>query len=159
MSDTTRLFLLAVLVAVLGALGLALWLIGAETLRTLAFILVGAVALAVILAASALPIRAARKKDMTGETRILDGTRTVVRETRVLDGRQALAPEVKLLQLPQQPTGGAWPELLRASYQAGLLGNPRQTIEQGAERSAAGQDLAEFDLTGGGDEWGGDISP
>lgn len=154
MSDTTRLLLLAVLVAVLGALGLAMWLIGAETLRALAFIFVGAVALAVILAAAALPIRAARKKDPTGETRYVDGTRTVIKE-RVLDGRAVTAPDVRVLQLPQQPAGGAWPELLRASYQAGLLGTPSARDPRAAGQ---GDSIPDFDFTGGRDEWGGEIT-
>jgi hypothetical protein len=144
------------------ALALSVWLIGADRLFILALILVGSVGLAAVIAASALPIRAAKKRDMTGETRVLDGTRTVIRETKVLDGRAVTSPEVKLLQLPQQPTGGAWPELLRASYQAGLLGNGRAVPRQ---------DLPEYDLTGGGNgngaaewndnigEWSGDITP
>jgi len=159
MSDVTRLALLIIGGAFLLALALAIWLIGADRLFILALILVGSIGMAAVIASSALPIRAARKRDMTGETRVLDGTRTVIRETKVLDGRAVTSPEVKLLQLPQQPTGGAWPELLRASYQAGLLGNGR-TVPR--------QDLAEYDLTGSNDggewddssgEWGGSIAP
>lgn len=148
MNDTTRLFLIGVTAAIIGALALAIWMIGADRLFTLALIFVGGVVLAGLVAASALPIRAARKKDPTGETRILDGTRTIVKETKVLDGR---APaDVKLLQLPPQPQGGAWPELLRASWQAGLLANPKQP---------KAQDPQDFDFTGDNDGWGGDIAP
>ena len=121
--------------------------------------------MAAIIAASALPIRAAKKKDPTNETRVLDGTRTVIRETKVLDGRAMTSPEVKLLQIPAQPAGGAWPELLRASYQAGLLGNGQRAA------TVPSSELAEYDLTGGGNgagaddwydpagEWGGNITP
>jgi len=161
MNDVTRLFLLIAGAAILAAGMLAIWLIGADRLFILALILVGSIGMAAIIASSALPIRAAKKRDMTGETRVLDGTRTVIRETKVLDGRAVTSPEVKLLQLPQQPQGGAWPELLRASYQAGLLGNGRPVPRQ---------DLAEYDLTGSNDaggaewddstgEWGGSIAP
>jgi hypothetical protein len=158
MNDLAKLFLLAVAAAILAAMVLAVWLIGEGTLRNLAYIFVGGLVLAAIIASSALPIRAHRKRDMTGETRILDGTRTIVRETKVLDGRAPAQTDVKLLQLPQQPQGGAWPELLRASWQAGLLANPRQGAGNGAS-SANGQDLAEFDFRGGGDSWDGDITP
>lgn len=164
MSDVTRLALLIIGGAFLLALALAIWLIGADRLFILALILVGSVGMAAVIAASALPIRAARKRDMTGETRVLDGTRTVIRETKVLDGRAVTSPEVKLLQLPQQPTGGAWPELLRASYQAGLLGNGQRSA------TVPSSELAEYDLTGGNNgageewidhtgEWGGSIAP
>jgi len=161
MNDVTRLALLIIGGAFLLALALSVWLIGAETLRNVAYILAGAVALALILASSALPIRAAKKRDMTGEANHYyhDGTRTV-EKIHTIDGRAVTSPEVKLLQLPQQPTGGAWPELLRASYQAGLLGNGR-TVPR--------QDLPEYDLTGSNDggaewddstgEWGGSIAP
>jgi hypothetical protein len=139
--------------AVGGALVFAIWQIGPGTLRNLAYILVVAVALALVIGAAAFPIRAYRHKDYTGETRILDGTRTVVKETKILDGRAVTAPEVKLLQLPAQPQGGAFPELLRAAYQSGVLANPRQ--RPGAPLPP-GQDLDEIDLTSG-DDWGGPI--
>ena len=48
----------------------------------------------------------------------------------MIDSRPAaagLAPQVKLLQLPAAPQGGAFPELLRAAYQAGTLrGAPQE---------------------------------
>lgn len=154
MSDVTRLALLIIGGACLLALALAVWLIGADTLRTLALILTGAVALAVILAASALPLRAWRKRDPSGEAHHYhDGTR-VIEKVHTIDGRAVTSPEVKLLQLPAQPQGGAWPELLRASYTAGLLGNPRQP----GATVVSGQDLAELDLAGDGDGWAGDIT-
>lgn len=131
MSDTTRLFLIAVLVAALLLGAVALWLIGADRLFTLALILVCGLVMAGMIAASALPIRAARKRDMTGETRILDGTRTIVRETKVLDGRAPAQNDIRLLQLPAAPSGAAFPEMLRAAYTAGQLRAPRndQPIE------------------------------
>jgi len=159
MNDTAKVFLLAVAVALIVTLGLAVWLIGAETLRTVALILFSALALGLILAASAFPIRAWKRKDMTGETHHYhDGTKTVVQETRILDGRQMTAPEVKLFQLPTQPMGGAFPELLRAAYQAGALtdGRGRASYPAAAETP---RELPAVDLAGEADGWTGPVYP
>jgi hypothetical protein len=156
MNDTLKGFLLAVAVAVLAALGVFLWLVGAETLRLVALVIGGAVALALILGASALPIRAYRRKDMTGETHHYhDGTKTIVKETRVIDGRAVTSPEVKLLQLPEQPQGGAFPELLRAAFQAGALTDGRANYQP----AQADRELRELDLDPDVDGWEGDVTP
>jgi len=165
MNDVTKAAVFLLAAAFLAAALLAVYMIGAETLRNVAYILAGAVALALILASSALPIRAAKKRDVTGEANHYyhDGTRTV-EKIHTIDGRAVTSPEVKLLQLPQQPAGGAWPELLRASYQAGLLGNGQRAA------TVPSSELAEYDLTGGNGagaddwydpagEWGGNITP
>lgn len=121
MNDTTRLFLFAVLVAVLLLGAAALWLLGSDRLFLLALIFVGGLVMAGIIAASAFPIRAARKRDMTGETHYYhDGTRTV-KEVKVLDGRAPAQNDIKLLQLPAAPSGAAFPEMLRAAYESGQL--------------------------------------
>lgn len=113
-----------VLAVVVGA-GLSVWLIGAERLMTLALILVGGLVLAVVVGASALPIRAYRRRDMTGETHYVhDGTKTIIRE-RVIDSRPAPFPA---LPAPAQTPFGVFPELLRASYQAGRLAAPRADV-------------------------------
>ena len=160
MNDASKGFFIALGLALVVALALAVWLIGASTLQTVALILGAGGAAAAILAASALPIRAYRRRDMTGETHHYhDGTKTIVREreTRILDGRQVTAPEVKLLQLPQQTNGGAYPELLRAAFAAGTMRLPAQRPEAAA---IPDQDLQELDLTGDGlDGWGGEIRP
>lgn len=127
MNDAAKGFFIALGLALVVALGLAVWLLGSERLMTLGLIFVTGLTLALVFAAASLPIRAFRRRDQTGETHYVhDGTKTIVRETRILDGRQVTAPEVKLLQLPAQAQGGAFPELLRAAYQAGTLGNPAQ---------------------------------
>jgi hypothetical protein len=155
-SDTAKGFLLAVAVALLAALGVFLWLVGAETLRTVALVISGALALALTLGASALPIRAYRRKDLTGETHHYhDGTKTIVKEVRVIDGRQSVAPEVKLLQLPAQAPGGAFPELLRAAYAAGTMRLP----DRRQEEPAIDAELRELDLDPDRDGWEGDITP
>lgn len=133
--------------AALGTLGLAVWMIGGETLRAVAVILAGAVALA----ASALPIRAYRRRDPTGETHYYhDGTTHT--ETRILDGRAVEAP--RLYQLPAAPQGAAYPELLRAAWQAGMLASGSQAA-RADDPADQGQELRPLD----GSEWGGDIAP
>ena len=118
------LILLLLMASVVAGTIYTIHLIGADTVAFLASTLVGAVATAIVLAALALPIRAWRKNDsppVVERHHYHDGTRTIVKEVR-LDGRAVEAP--KLYQLPppaQNP--GAFPELLRAAYQAGSLQN------------------------------------
>lgn len=158
MAEIGRLFLLVMAVSLMAALILAVWLIGAATLQMVALILAGAVAASLVIGATAFPIRAWRRRDPTGETHHYhDGTRTVVREVRVLDGRQPTAPEVKLLQLPAQPTGGAFPELLRAAYAAGV--GRALNASDPAAGGPSDHELDEVDLAGDADGWGGAIRP
>lgn len=58
MNDAAKGFLIALGLALVVALGLAVWLLGGERLMTLALILIIALGLALVLAAAALPIRA-----------------------------------------------------------------------------------------------------
>jgi len=122
-SETVSGLGIALAVALVAAALLAVYLIGGDRLYVLAAVLVGGLVLAGVLAGLALVIRAYRKNDAPPviEKHIYHEGRQIIRETRVIDGRQALAPEVKLLQLPAQAPGGAFPELLRAAYQAGTL--------------------------------------
>jgi len=80
--DTMGGFYVALGLALVAAAGLAVWLIGAARLALLATVLtVGVVAIGLIVA-SAFPIRAWKRRDITGEKHYFhDGTRTVVRET------------------------------------------------------------------------------
>lgn len=141
------------------ALIFAMWQIGTSTLRTLGLILVGAIALALVIGASALPIRAWRRKDFTGDHYHSDGTKTIVKEVRVIDGRQVTAPEVKLLQLPAQPQAGAYPELLRAAYQAGATTLPARSASrwQPDPGDYSETNIEEVDLTSP-EGWNGDIT-
>lgn len=154
--------MLALGLALGAALLLAVYLIGSETLRTLGLILVVAIALAVVIGASALPIRAWRRKDFTGDHFHTDGTRTVIKETRVLDGRAPAQTDVKLLQLPAQPQGALYPELLRAAYQAGRISPTSSFAQQQAggnyDPGAAYTEAALPDVGFAGDEWSGDIT-
>lgn len=145
--------LIALAVALVAGALLGVYLIGSETLRTLGLILVVAIALAVVIAASALPIRAWRRRDFTGDHYHTDGTRTIVKEVRVLDGRVAEGP--KLYQLPAQPQGAAFPDLLRAAYAAGATALPaRSSSRPAAEPDYEEVELPEIDMTDG---WNGDI--
>jgi hypothetical protein len=156
-NDASKGFFIALGLALVVAAGLAVWLLGRDRLMTLALIFVIGLTLALVMGAASLPIRAYRRKDQTGETHYVhDGTKTIVRETRILDGRQVTAPEVKLLQLPAQAQGGAYPELLRAAFAAGTMRLPAQRQEAAA---VPDQDLTELDLSGDLDGWGGEIRP
>lgn len=148
--------LIALALALIAGALLGVYLIGSETLRTLGLILVVAIALAVVIGASALPIRAWRRKDNIGETHYVDGTKTVIKEVRVLDGRVAEGP--KLYQLPAQPQGAAYPDLLRAAYRAGATSLPaRSTSRLESEPEYAEADIEELDLGADVNGWNGDI--
>lgn len=115
MKDILRLGLLIVAVALVGGLIFAISLIGAETVKLLATLLVAGLILAGLILASALPIRAWRKNDAAPVER------QVIREVRVIDNRPAPLPQ---LPAPQPAPFGVFPELLRASYQAGRRAQP-----------------------------------
>lgn len=152
--------LIALALALVAGILLAVYLIGSETLRTMGLILIGGITTALVIGASALPIRAWRRKDFTGEHRITDGTRTVIKETRVLDGRAPAQTDVKLLQLPAQPQGTLYPELLQAAYRAGATALPGRTTQPVALSDYEESDLAGLDLSGpdgGPVGWDGDI--
>lgn len=145
--------LIALAVALVAGALLAVWLIGSEVLQTMGLILVIALALALVIAASALPIRSWKRRDFTGDHYHTDGTRTVVKEVRVLDGRVAEGP--KLYQLPAQPQGTAFPDLLRAAFAAGATSLPARSASRvGSDTDYTEADLPEVDL---GAEWSGDI--
>jgi|GEM_PF-777677 len=159
MNEAAKSFLIALGLALVVALGLAVWLLGGDRLMTLALILIIALGLALVLAAAALPIRAWRRRDPTGETHHYhDGTHTVVKETRVLDGRVAEAP--KLYPLPPQPAGAFFPELLRTAYRAGMLSAPATDVYTAAEKrlSDVYTEPAEAKALPP-DGWDGDITP
>lgn len=122
-SETVSGLGIALAVALVAAALLAVYLIGGDRLFILAAALVGGLVVAGILGGLALVIRAYRKNDNPPviERHTYHEGRQIIRETRVIDGRAVASPEVKLLQLPAQAQGGAFPELLRAAYQAGTL--------------------------------------
>lgn len=139
--------------ALVVVLGFTAWLIGAAQLFTLALILVVAFALAVVIFAAAFPIKAWRAglpvPPVVQEHFYHDGTKIIERE-KVLDGRMIEAP--KLYQLPAQPAGAAFPDMLRAAFQAGTLA-PRGT----AARYEGAVDAEVNDMGPVPDGWDGDI--
>lgn len=146
--------LAALALALVGGVVYAIWLIGREVVATLAGVLVGGIAAALVLAAVSLPIRAYRKNDAPPviERHYRDGTRTV-EKVHTIDGRAPAQTDVKLLQLPAAGTGAAFPELLRASYRAGLLAAPNGDQVTSAAPAA---ELRELDpATTTADDWGG----
>lgn len=147
MSEKTG-FLIALAIAVAAFLIFVAWQLG-QALQVLAGVLIGALSSALIIAATALPIRAWKKNDAPPviEKHTIHEGRQIIRE-RVLDGRAPSTTDVKLLPLPAAPQAGVYPELLRAAYQAGQLGpainlpSPNLPIPDPADP----------------DEWGGDIT-
>lgn len=147
--------LVALCVSLILVGGFAVYQIGSETLRTLGLILVVAIAIAVVIGASALPIRAWKRRDFTGDHFHTDGTKTIVKEVRVLDGRAPAQTDIKLLQMPGQPPAGAFPDILRAAYRAGATTLPARSasaIDPGYTEA----EIDELDLSSP-DGWSGDI--
>ena len=148
--------LIALAVALVAGIMLAVWLIGSEALKTMGLILVVAIAIALVIGASALPIRAWKRKDNIGETHYVDGTKTIIKEVRVLDGRAPAQADIKLLQLPAQPQAGAYPDLLRAAYRAGAATLPARSASAPlADYTEA--EIDELDLSNPAG-WDGDIT-
>jgi len=137
MKELTPVLIVILALALVGGTIFAINLIGSAALTVLATLLVGGLVLAGLIAATALPIRAWRKNDAAPIEK------QVIREVRILDSRPAPAPQ---LPAPQQPPLGVFPELLRASYQAGRLAAPRGEIIDA--------EVGHLD----GDTWNGDIT-
>jgi hypothetical protein len=154
-SETVSGLGIALALALIAAALLAVYLIGGDRLYILAAILVGGLVIAGFLGGLALVIRAYRKNDNPPviERHTYHEGRQIIRETRVIDGRSIEAP--KIYQLPAQPSGGAFPELLRAAFQAGTLTDGRANYQT----AQADRELRELDLDPDVDGWEGDVSP
>ena len=150
MKETTTsiwtLVLAGLVLALVVGVGLAVWLLGADRLFVLALVFVGGLVLVGVMVAAAFIVRQWRRSDANPlvEHHYHDGTRTVERVERVIDGRPQPLPQ---LPAPAQPPLGVFPELLRASYQAGYLG-------RGPEGETV--DASVRDVTDSG-EWSGPI--
>ena len=138
----TTVLVIIVLVVALATVGLVIYRLDLDKLYTLALILVGGVVLAVIIAATALPIRARKVREGPHERE------TVIKHTIEREGRIPEQPKIYALPQGQQTGwGGAIPDLLRSAYMAGQRGLPG-TGETGVVD-------AEFkDVT---QEWNGEI--
>ena len=132
---------IALAVALVVALGMAGVMIGAQTLRVLAVVLVSGLVVVGLLCGAALVVRAYRKNDAKPIER------QVIREVRIID-RAGPAPQLPTLH--PEPFG-VFPELLRASYRAGLL--------SGQDGRGDVVEAEVHQLHADGRSWGGDITP
>ena len=98
-----------------------------QMVNTVVLILVISIAVALIIAATALPLHA-RKPERPHERE------RIIKETHTIDGRVAEAPKVHLIQQPGYPM---YPEMLRAAYLAGDHQQAPRLIE--AETKDAGE--------------------
>jgi hypothetical protein len=128
----------ALALALVGGALLTVWLVR-DALVILAAVMVGGLVLIGMIAAAALPIRAWRKNDAAPIEK------QVIREVRVIERPQLPAAAVQL-PAPAQPAYGVFPELLRASYRAGLLAQPGDVVNAEVRQLPAG------------DGWDGDIT-
>ena len=133
--ETVGGLVVALALALVGGALLTVWLVR-DALVVLVAVLVGGLTLAGIIAAAALPIRAWRKNDAAPIEK------QVIREVRVIDSR----PAAVQLPAPAAQPYGVFPELLRASYRAGLLAQPGDVVNAEVRQLAAG------------DGWDGDIT-
>lgn len=119
----------------------ALWLLGAETVRALAFLLLGGGLLVGLAWAAQFPLRAWRSNQQPERHIYHDRVREIhhvpVPDPRVTPALTAL-PEARSFESPP-----AYPELLRAAFLAGLYGS-----QIGAQGTAT--ELAPWDA---GDDW------
>jgi hypothetical protein len=127
----------ALALALVGGALLTVWLLR-DALVILAAVVVGGLVLIGMIAAAALPIRAWRKNDAAPIEK------QVIREVRVIERPQL--PAAVALPAPAQPAYGVFPELLRASYRAGLLAGPGDVVNAEVRQLPAG------------DGWDGDIT-
>ena len=132
--------------ALVGGLVYIAYLLGGDTLTWLAFLAVGGAVAALLVFASAFPIKAWRSNQQPEQHHFH------TKEVRILDGRRSEAP--KLYQLPAQPQSGLFPEMMRAAYQAGLLGTGERPPEAPAE-DLVDPEMRELDPGA----WQGDITP
>jgi len=129
------------------AVGILLVRLERDMVYRIVVIVVVGIVLALIIAASALPIRAFKTREGPHE-------REIIREkhTHTIDGRTADAPKIYTIGQQAQGFGGMFPNLLRAAHLAGerqvMGGQPVPVLEAEVE-----------DVTGGEwEEWEGPIT-
>lgn len=131
----------AAVLALIGGVIYALWLIGAETTRALAFLLLGGGLLVGLVWAAQFPLHAWRSNQQPERHIYHDRVREIhhvpVPDSRVTPALPTL-PTSRSLESPP-----AYPELLRAAFLAGVYGS--QVGAQGAST-----ELAPWDA---GDDW------
>lgn len=134
-------FAIVLVLLAIAAIVLIVYRLDLSMLYTIVLVLVVGLVLSLCVAASALPIRAAREHKGPHE-------REIIREKHTIDGRVAEAPKIHLLNNQQQPGAlGMFPELLRAAYLAG-----HRSITDGG-----GPEIVEADVRDVTAEWEGEI--
>ena len=137
--------LLILLIVLIAVAGVAIWMIGSETLTKMGWVLLIGVLLIGITLASSLPIRAWRGPQTRPE-------KHVIRETRVIDNRAPAAPPAPQIVALSPSAGGVFPDILRAAFQAGAArpgGLPSGARQPG--RTASNEPTG----AGWGDVWDG----
>ena len=131
----------AAVLALIGGVIYALWLIGAETARALAYLLLGGGLLVGLVWAAQFPLRAWRSNQQPERHVYHDRVREIhhvpVPDPRITSSLPAL-PTVRAVEAPP-----AYPVLLRAAFLAGVYGS-----QIGAQGTAT--ELAPWDA---GDDW------
>ena len=142
--------IIVVVLAVLTASGLVIFRLDLDMLYTLVLILVVGVIAALIIAATAFPIRARKAGGPHERERIIRETK----HTHTIDGRKAESPHIYTVN--QQPSGfpGMFPELLRAAY---LSGQRQLSAGRGAKPEVIEADAADLTDEWGNNEWSGPI--
>lgn len=138
----TTAFVVIIAIGVLAAIGIVLYRLDVDEIYTLALIGIGGVVLALIVAAAAFPIKAHRSGGPRERERIIERDRHTIEH----DGRVPEAPKIHLLDR-QQGMHGAFPDLLRAAYLAGVRGLTHEQEQETVDGEVR-------DLT---DEWRGEI--
>jgi hypothetical protein len=123
----------AAVLALIGGVIYALWLIGAETARALAFLLLGGGLLVGLVWAAQFPLRAWRSNQQP-ERHIYHDRVREIHHVPVPDSR--VTPALPTLSTPRSlESPPAYPELLRAAFLAGVYGS--QVGVQGASTELA----------------------
>ena len=137
--------LLILLIVLIAVAGVAIWMIGSDTMRSMGWLLLVGLLLIGLIGASSLPIRAWRGPETRPEKHI-------IRETKVIDNRaQAALPAPQIVALSPS-AGGVFPDMLRAAFQAGAArqgGLPSGARQPG--RTAGNEPIG----AGWGDVWDG----
>ena len=111
----------AAVLALIGGVIYALWLIGAETARALAFLLLGGGLLVGLVWAAQFPLRAWRSNQQP-ERHIYHDRVREIHHVPVPDSR--VTPALPTLSTPRSlESPPAYPELLRAAFLAGVYGS------------------------------------
>jgi len=144
--NATTFFAIVGALALVLTIGLVIYRLDEGILETAVMLLIGGVALALVVGAASLPIRAWRKTDNPPERHIVQKHTHTITEGRTVD-------PPKFYTMPgqgQQPGGWAmYPELLRAAFVAGRRGLPGGQVE-----TVEPDEADVIDLTA---EWNGEI--